>query len=140
MSYDLSAVGGFSGILEFINPTGAVVVGLTSNNAVTQKSLVAEVLVNGRGFAENVYLEGLQNSTTNTAGYLIANQFSYQLINGGLPGTSSGSAQSSSPSISPASSESPYHISDHKGLASSRWPSSLLLVRSGLLNRVLKVL
>jgi len=140
MSYDLSAVGGFSGILEFINPTGAVLVGLTSNNAVTQKSLTAEVLVNGRGFAESVYLEGLQNSTTNTAGYLIANQFSYQLINGGLPGASSGPAQSGSSSIGPASSDSPYHISDHKGLAGSRWPSSLLLARSGLLNRVLRML
>ncbi len=140
MSYDLSAVGGFSGILEFINPTGAVLVGLTSNNAVTQKSLTAEVLVNGRGFAESVYLEGLQNSTTNTAGYLIANQFSYQLINGGLPGASSGPAQSGSSSIGPASSDSPYHISDHKGLAGSRWPSSLLLARSGLLNRVLRTL
>jgi len=140
MSYDLSAVGGFSGILEFINPTGAVVVGLTSNNAVTQKSLTAEVLVNGRGFAESVYLEGLQNSTTNTAGYLIANQFSYQLINGGLPGASSGPAQSSPSSIGPAASDSAYHISDHNGPAASHWSSSLLLARSGLLNRVLRML
>jgi hypothetical protein len=85
MSYNLGAVGGFSGILEFINPTGAVLIGLTSNNALTQKSLTAEVLVNGRGFAESVYLEGLQNSTVDAAGYLIANQFSYSLINGGLP-------------------------------------------------------
>ncbi|WP_148217211.1 peptide-N4-asparagine amidase [Acidilobus saccharovorans] len=84
LNYDLSAVGGFAGILEFINPTGAVIIGLTSNNALTQKSLTAEVLVNGRGFEENAYLEGFQNSTVNTAGYLIANQFSYQLINGGL--------------------------------------------------------
>jgi len=85
MSYNLGAVGGFSGILEFINPTGAVLIGLTSNNALTQKSLTAEVLVNGRGFTESAYLEGLQNSTVNAAGYLIANQFSYSLINGGLP-------------------------------------------------------
>ncbi|MGC9112838.1 hypothetical protein [Acidilobus sp.] len=73
------------GILEFINPTGVVIIGLTSNNALTQKSLTAEVLVNGRGFEESAYLEGFQNSTVDTAGYLIANQFSYQLINGGLP-------------------------------------------------------
>ncbi|MFP3320092.1 MAG: peptide-N4-asparagine amidase [Acidilobus sp.] len=85
MSYNLGAVGGFSGILEFINPTGAVLIGLTSNNALTQKSLTAEVLVNGRGFTESAYLEGLQNSTVDAAGYLIANQFSYSLINGGLP-------------------------------------------------------
>ena len=89
-SYNLGAVGGFSGILEFINPkfinpTGAVLIGLTSNNALTQKSLTAEVLVNGRGFTESAYLERLQNSTVDVAGYLIANQFSYSLINGGLP-------------------------------------------------------
>jgi len=96
--------------------------------------------VNGRGFVESVYLEGLQNSTTNTAGYLIANQFSYQLINGGLPGASSGPAQSGPSSIGPTSSDSPYHISDHKGPASSRWPSSLLIARSELLNRIVRAL
>ncbi|MGC9210092.1 MAG: peptide-N4-asparagine amidase [Acidilobus sp.] len=86
LSYDLYAVGGFSGIIEFISPTGAILISLTSNNALTTKALTATMLVNGMGFTENVYLEGLQNSTVNMAGYLIANQFSYQLINGGIPG------------------------------------------------------
>ena len=85
LSYDLYAVGGFSGIIEFISPTGAILISLTSNNAFTAKSLSATMLVDGRGFEESALLEGLQNSTTHLAGYLVANQFSYQLVNGGLP-------------------------------------------------------
>ncbi len=89
LSYNLYVVGGFSGIIEFISPTGAVLISLTSNNALTEKSLTATMLVNGAGFTESVFLEGLQNSTTQTAGYLVANQFTYQLIGGGLPGSAS---------------------------------------------------
>ena len=83
-SYSLVAVGGFSGILEFISPTGAVVIGLTSNNGYTVKQLDATVLYNGHGFTEESILEGVQNSTINMAGYLVKNVTSYELIGGGL--------------------------------------------------------
>ncbi len=101
MTYNLYAVGGFSGIIEYVSPTAAVLISITSVNSLTTKTLTAAMLVNGMGFAEEVYLEGLQNSTANAAGYLIANQFTYQLVNGGLPGTTT--STSSSGATAPAS-------------------------------------
>ncbi|PMP91715.1 MAG: glycopeptidase [Caldisphaera sp.] len=81
LSYNLNAIGGFSGIIEFINPYGgAVLVALTSNNAIVTKMLNATYLVNGNGFKENFYAEGLQNSTVNLAGYLIKLYKSFQKI------------------------------------------------------------
>ena len=83
--YDLEAEGGFAGILEFINPTGAVLISLTKNNDYTVKTLNAGMLVNGHGFKEYAEMIGFQNSTINTAGYLLKKVISYQEIGGGLP-------------------------------------------------------
>jgi hypothetical protein len=67
-----TAVGGFSGILEIINKYGgAVLVALTSNNAITTKTLTSLFLINGKGYEETFYGEGLQNSTTKLQGYWV---------------------------------------------------------------------
>ena len=72
LEYNLNAIGGFSGILEIINQYGgAVLVGLTSNNAVVTKTLNAVYLVNGIGFEENFFAQAIQNNTINMAGYLV---------------------------------------------------------------------
>lgn len=73
-----TSIGGFSGILEIINSYGgAILVSLTSNNALTEKSLTAEFLVNGEGYKELFNAEALQNSTTNLAGYYIKISVNY---------------------------------------------------------------
>lgn len=53
---------------------------ITSNYAQTQKSLNAIYLVNGKGFEENFYALGVQNSTNNTAGYLVKYEINYEYI------------------------------------------------------------
>ncbi|AAY80497.1 peptide-N4-asparagine amidase [Sulfolobus acidocaldarius] len=81
ISENSNAIGGFSGILEIINKYGgAVLVSITSNYAQTQKSLNAIYLVNGKGFEENFYALGVQNSTNNTAGYLVKYEINYEYI------------------------------------------------------------
>jgi hypothetical protein len=73
-----TSIGGFSGILEIINKYGgALLVSLTSNNALTEKSLTAEFLVNGEGYKELFNAEASQNSTTNLAGYYIKISVNY---------------------------------------------------------------
>ncbi|AFZ69860.1 Peptide N-acetyl-beta-D-glucosaminyl asparaginase amidase A [Caldisphaera lagunensis DSM 15908] len=82
LNYNLKAIGGLGGIMEVINQYGgAVLIGLTNNNAITTKSLTATYLVNGIGFVENFFEEGVQNSTTNLAGYLVKYLLSYTPIN-----------------------------------------------------------
>lgn len=79
----LYAIGGFSGIIEIINRYGgAVLVALTSNNAITQKNLTATWLVNGKGFTEAFSAEGLQNSVVNFNGYYVYITQSFTPING----------------------------------------------------------
>ena len=133
MSYNLYAVGGFSGIIEFISPTGAILVALTSNNALTEKTLTATMLVNGTGFTESVFLEGLQNSTTQTAGYLIANQFSYQLVGGGLPGSATSGHVTASVRAVGAD------VSRSRTLGTSPRDEALL-VKRGFMTRILRLL
>jgi len=77
-----TSIGGFAGVLEIINQYGgAVLVSLTSNNALTTKSLIAYYLINGGGYEQSFLAQGLQNSTSNTSGYLIHLQNSYTTIN-----------------------------------------------------------
>ncbi|BDB99202.1 peptide-N4-asparagine amidase [Saccharolobus caldissimus] len=69
---NVTAIGGFSGIIEIINKYGgAVLVALTSNNALTTKTLTNYYLVNSVGYKEIFAAQGLQNSTTNLAGYYV---------------------------------------------------------------------
>ena len=67
---NLTAVGGFGGIIEIINRYGgAVLVTLTANYANTQKNLTSWFLIDGVGYKEMFSAEGIQNSTTNLTGY-----------------------------------------------------------------------
>lgn len=69
---NVTAIGGFSGIIEIINKYGgAVLVALTSNDALTTKTLTSYYLINGVGYEEIFAAQGLQNSTTNLAGYYV---------------------------------------------------------------------
>ncbi|BCU69374.1 peptide-N4-asparagine amidase [Stygiolobus caldivivus] len=70
--------GGFSGILEIINKYGgALLVSLTSNNALTQKTLTAVTLVNDKGYEEVFNAEAIQNTTVKPVGYYIKISVSY---------------------------------------------------------------
>ncbi|MEM3939669.1 MAG: peptide-N4-asparagine amidase [Saccharolobus sp.] len=74
----VKAIGGFGGIIEIINKYGgAVLVALTSNNAITTKNLTNYYLINSKGYEEIFSAEGLQNSTTNLAGYYIYHSISF---------------------------------------------------------------
>ncbi|MEM3972346.1 MAG: peptide-N4-asparagine amidase [Saccharolobus sp.] len=74
----VKAIGGFGGIIEIINKYGgAVLVALTSNNAITTKNLTNYYLINSEGYEEIFSAEGLQNSTTNLAGYYIYHSISF---------------------------------------------------------------
>jgi hypothetical protein len=77
---NVNSLGGFSGIIEVINKYGgSVLVSLTSNNAVTSKTLNLTFVQNDRGFTENFYFQGIQNSTVNISGYYshISEKYSY---------------------------------------------------------------
>ncbi|MGC9072096.1 MAG: peptide-N4-asparagine amidase [Acidilobus sp.] len=140
-NYNLYAIGGFSGIIEFISPTAAVLISLTSNNALTSKTLTATMLVDGKGFSEEVYLEGLQNSTVNQAGYLIANQFSYQLINGGLPGVNGASDHTSASGASleaPAAAAQPSNTGSGQQQLSMKGSEGFLRIKLKFMARELK--
>ncbi|QKR00913.1 glycopeptidase [Metallosphaera tengchongensis] len=81
-----SAEGGFSGVIEVINSYGgAILVKLTSNNAVTQKDLnflfLSGQLSSLKGFHESFYAEAVQNSTVNTTGYYVKLQVRLSPIN-----------------------------------------------------------
>ncbi|MCY0859371.1 MAG: glycopeptidase [Sulfolobaceae archaeon] len=66
---NLTTEGGFGGILEIINAYGgAVLVSLTSNTALTTKTLTSWYLVNGKGFEEIFNAQGQQFSVTNLVG------------------------------------------------------------------------
>ncbi|MEM4042085.1 MAG: peptide-N4-asparagine amidase [Saccharolobus sp.] len=74
----VKAIGGFGGIIEIINKYGgAVLVALTSNNAITTKNLTNYYLINSKGYEEIFSAEGLQNSTTHLAGYYIYHSISF---------------------------------------------------------------
>ncbi|QIW25145.1 glycopeptidase [Sulfolobus sp. S-194] len=67
---NLTAIGGFGGIIEIINSYGgAILVKLTANYANTQKNLTTWFLVNNEGYKEIFSAQGMQNSTTNLTGY-----------------------------------------------------------------------
>ncbi|AAK42681.1 glycopeptidase [Saccharolobus solfataricus] len=83
---NVSAVGGFSGIIEVINRYGgAVLVSITSNNAVTAKNLINYILLNGNGYKEIFSAKGLQNSTSHFAGYYIYYKVQFIPITNGDP-------------------------------------------------------
>ncbi|WP_338604109.1 peptide-N4-asparagine amidase [Sulfolobus tengchongensis] len=89
---NVTAIGGFSGIIEVINKYGgAVLVGLTSNNALTTKNLVNYILLNGVGYKEVFSAEGLQNSTTQTAGYYVYHSVQF------IPITNTGNSNADPP-------------------------------------------
>ncbi|MEM4746414.1 MAG: peptide-N4-asparagine amidase, partial [Metallosphaera sp.] len=69
----LTSVGGFSGIIEVINSYGgAVLVKLTSNNALTQKQLNFSYQTSGQpGFEERFLATSGQNSSVNLTGYYL---------------------------------------------------------------------
>lgn len=70
VSEGVRSVGGFSGIVEVINNYGgSELVSLTSNNALTYKSLNFTFTEDGVGFHESFSGEGIQNNTVNTSGY-----------------------------------------------------------------------
>lgn len=67
---NVTAIGGFGGIIEIINKYGgAVLVSLTANYANTEKNLTSWFLIDGKGYKEIFSAEGLQNSTTNLIGH-----------------------------------------------------------------------
>jgi hypothetical protein len=78
---NLNAMGGFSGILEIINPYGgAILVSLSQNYAKTERTLNAIYLINGKGFIEHYHAIAIQNSTRTTVGSLIKYELSYKFI------------------------------------------------------------
>ncbi len=80
---NLTAIGGFGGIIEVINEYGgAILVSLTSNNALTTKTLTNYFLMNGKGYEEIFSAQGLQNSTTNLAGYYVYHRVQFIPISG----------------------------------------------------------
>ena len=82
----VKAIGGFGGIIEIINKYGgAVLVALTSNNAITTKNLINYYLINSKGYEEIFSAEGLQNSTTHLAGYYIYHSISFIPISNDPP-------------------------------------------------------
>ncbi|ACR43326.1 peptide-N4-asparagine amidase [Saccharolobus islandicus] len=83
---NVTTVGGFSGIIEVINRYGgAVLVSIISNNALTTKSLVNYILLNGAGYKEIFSAQGLQNSTTNFIGYYVYQKIQFIPINNSDP-------------------------------------------------------
>ncbi|MCG3108296.1 hypothetical protein L3N51_00577 [Metallosphaera sp. J1] len=85
---NLTAQGGFSGIIEVINSyRGAVLVKLTSNNALTQKSLTFTYEEPGvTAFKENFLAEAGQNNSVNATGYYLKIQRSFTPLSGTLSG------------------------------------------------------
>ncbi|MEM1627066.1 MAG: peptide-N4-asparagine amidase [Sulfolobaceae archaeon] len=81
LNENLNTIGGFSGILEVINPYGgAILVRLTQNYAKTERVLNAIYLINGKGFMEYYHAIAIQNSTRVTAGYMIEYELNYKFI------------------------------------------------------------
>lgn len=74
----LYSYGGFSGILEIINPYGgAILLGLTSNFAQTTKRLTAIYTINGVGWKEVFFAIGQISGITQRAGSYIALSIQY---------------------------------------------------------------
>ncbi|MGC9105149.1 MAG: peptide-N4-asparagine amidase [Thermoprotei archaeon] len=88
----VEAVGGFDGVVTVINDYGGAILDrLTSNYAVTAKSLKAHLNLYGFTADESIKLVGYQNSTTNLTGFYKDRQVSVSY------GNYSVSSQSSSP-------------------------------------------
>ncbi|WP_253823046.1 hypothetical protein [Acidianus sp. RZ1] len=82
----LYSIGGFGGVIEIINSYGgAVLVKLTSNNALTEKNLTEIWLVNNKGFMERFFASAGQNSTVNLNGYYIKISQQFTVIPDPIP-------------------------------------------------------
>ncbi|EZQ11099.1 glycopeptidase [Candidatus Acidianus copahuensis] len=82
----LYSIGGFGGVIEIINSYGgAVLVKLTSNNALTEKNLTEIWLVNNKGFMERFFASAGQNSTVNLNGYYIKISQQFTMVPDPIP-------------------------------------------------------